>query len=203
MLKAGAQEPATTKQRIVQAALETLKTEGFAGASARAIAGRGGFNQALIFYHFGTLSDLLLAALDETSASRLTRYKEALAGGGSIAERLEIARRLYSEDLASGHITVVSEMIAGSLNRPDLGPEIVARMEPWVELAEDALRGALKGTGVEALVPVRTAAFAVVALYLGMDLLAHLEADRSRAEAVFDAGLRVASAIAPLLEPKP
>ncbi|MEA2591578.1 MAG: hypothetical protein QOD62_1409, partial [Actinomycetota bacterium] len=35
------QSPATTKERIVAAALETLKEEGFAGTSARAIARRG------------------------------------------------------------------------------------------------------------------------------------------------------------------
>ena len=76
MLKPSAQSdqlPATTKERIVVAALETLKEEGFAGTSARAIARRGNFNQALIFYHFGTLNDLLLAALDRTSAERMAR----------------------------------------------------------------------------------------------------------------------------------
>ena len=45
--------------RIVEAAIETLKTEGFAGASARAIARTGGFNQALVFYHFGSVNELL------------------------------------------------------------------------------------------------------------------------------------------------
>ena len=51
-----------TAQTIVKAALETLREEGFAGASSRAIARRGGFNQALIFYHFGSLANLLLEA---------------------------------------------------------------------------------------------------------------------------------------------
>lgn len=56
-----------TRQRIVDATLETLRNEGFAGATSRAIARAGDFNQALIFYHFGTLDGLLLAALDKTS----------------------------------------------------------------------------------------------------------------------------------------
>ena len=49
----GAGRSAATKQGLVEAAIETLKAEGFAGASARAIAGRAGCNQALVFYHFG------------------------------------------------------------------------------------------------------------------------------------------------------
>jgi len=40
---------ANGKQRIVDAALETLREKGFAGASTRAIAATGGFKPGLIF----------------------------------------------------------------------------------------------------------------------------------------------------------
>ena len=53
----------STKEQIVGAAIETLRTEGFGGTSARAIARIGDFNQALIFYHFGSVNGLLLEAL--------------------------------------------------------------------------------------------------------------------------------------------
>ena len=52
----GSKTGQATKARIVAAAIETLKTDGFAGASARAIAKAGGFNQALVFYHFGSVN---------------------------------------------------------------------------------------------------------------------------------------------------
>lgn len=183
-----------TKQRIVTAALETLSEEGFAGASARAIARRGGFNQALIFYHFGTLGDLLLAALDFTSNKRMSRYQEALAASSTIEEKIRMATELYREDLASGHITVISELIGGSLSRPDLGPEVVRRMEPWLKFAESQIREVVAGTIFEAFVVPRTAAFGVLAMYLGVDLLAHLDSDASRAEALFE----MAAGVAPL-----
>lgn len=53
-----------TRQQLVDAAIETLKDHGFAGASARVIADRAGINQGLIFYHFDSVTGLLLAALD-------------------------------------------------------------------------------------------------------------------------------------------
>lgn len=189
----------TTKQRIVDAALETLKEEGFAGTSARAIARRGGFNQALIFYHFGTLNDLLLAALDRTSAERMRRYREAMSAPGGVEAKLRTAAELYREDLQSGHITVISELIAGSLARPDLGPEVVARMEPWIEFAEEAIAELVGGSVFEGLVRPRTMAFAVVALYLGVDLLSHLDRDHSRAEALFEVAARLAPMLAPFV----
>ncbi len=190
MLKATAQ--LSTKDRIIEAALETLKEDGFAGASARTIAKRGGFNQALIFYHFGTVNDLLLAALDRTSEIRMAKYRDAVKGVASVEDAVRVATELYREDLASGHITVLSEMMAGSSDRPDLGPQIVARIDPWIDLAEEAVRNVLGGTGLETIAPPRAIAYAIVALYVGVDLLSHLEKDDSNAEALFDAAGSVA-----------
>src|ERR1700693_3449385 len=129
-----------TAQQLVTAALETLKADGFAGATSRAIARRAGVNQALVFYHFGSVDNLLLAALDRTSEERLAAYRDAVESVSSLANLSAVARRLYEDDLASGHMTVVSQMIAGSLARPELAPQVVARMEPWLAFAEEAFR---------------------------------------------------------------
>src|SRR5579863_2262079 len=75
-----------TKATIAQAALETLKTRGFAGASAREIAKAGGFNQALIFYHFGSVQNALLAGLDLVSARRLAEYGPRFAAARTPSE---------------------------------------------------------------------------------------------------------------------
>src|SRR5664279_5625283 len=69
-----------TRHRLVDAAVETLKEHGYAGASARVIAERAGVNQGLIFYHFDSVAGLLLAALDTVSAMRRARYGAAVAG---------------------------------------------------------------------------------------------------------------------------
>lgn len=190
-----------TKERIVDAALETLKEDGFAGTSARAIAKRGGFNQALIFYHFGTVNDLLLAALDKTSEIRMAKYGDKVRDVDSVGEAVRVASDLYREDLDSGHITVLSELIAGSLDRPDLGPEIVKRIDPWIDLAEDAVRNALGPLGLMDTIPPRTIAYAIVALYLGVDLLSHLEQDGARADAIFDSADKIAGILSAFSRP--
>lgn len=173
-----------TRDRIVDAALTTLKKEGFAGATSRTIAREGGFNQALIFYHFGNLDGLLLAALDRTSAERLQRYREAVDQAETAEELAEVAAAVYAEDRDRGHMTVVSQMVAGSVARPELAGEVVARMEPWIELCEDALRKALSNTPADEVVPLRDLAYAFVTFYLGLNLLTHLDQDRERTEAV-------------------
>ena len=173
-----------TRKRIVDAALKTLKKEGFAGATSRAIARAGGFNQALIFYHFGSLDGLLLAALDQTSEERLGRYRAAVDGAETAQDLAEVAASIYAEDRDRGHMTVVSQMVAGSVARPELAKEVVARMEPWIELCEDALRKGLANTLAAEALPLRDLAYAVVTFYLGLNLLTHLDEDRERTEAL-------------------
>ena len=62
-----------TRERILQAALEALRTKGFAGASTRAIAEIGGHNPALTFYYFGSLHELLLSGQKVVPAKALSR----------------------------------------------------------------------------------------------------------------------------------
>lgn len=207
MLKAEAQpsEPGEperhvgTKRKIVEAALETLKREGFAGASARAIARTGDFNQALIFYHFGTVRDLLLAALDETGAVRMDRYRKALEGVDDLPSLLEVAEAVYREDLESGHIKVLAEMVVGASSVPGLGPEIVERIEPWVRFTEEAVGRVLDASPLRDLVPTRDLAFGIVSLYLGMEMLTHLDGDQGRAESLFRVAGNLTSVFGALL----
>ena len=201
MLKATAQtgRSSETRQLIVDAALETLKAEGFAGTSARSIARRGGFNQALIFYHFGSLDSLLLAALDETSSRRLSAYESAVENAASLEELVAVAARIYEEDLASGHVTVLSEMIAGSLAHPQLGPEIAARIEPWIDFAERVVMRVLGDSPFASLLPPRDVAYAIVAFYLGLEQLSHLNGDDNRAAPLFAAAARFAPLASQLL----
>jgi AcrR family transcriptional regulator len=191
-------ERGDAKRRLIEAAIETLRTEGFAGASARTIAQRAGCNQGLVFYHFGSVSNLLLAALDETSRVRMERYQAAVAQATGPAELVAVAARIYREDLDAGHIAVLAGLIAGAASTPGLGPEVAARVEPWIDFAENSLRDLLAATPFGSLVDPRDAAYAVVALYLGVEMLSHLGEDGRRADSLLDGAGRMAGLLAGL-----
>jgi AcrR family transcriptional regulator len=182
-----------TRERVVEAAVETLKAEGFAGASARAIARTGGFNQALVFYYFGSVNELLVAALDATSAVRMARYREAVSTVDSLPELFRVARAIYLEDLDAGHVKVLAELMAASTTFPELRAEITTRIEPWVQLTEDVIVRMLAGSPLEAALVPHDLAYAIVALYLGLEMLANLDDDRERAGALFETGERLAT----------
>ncbi len=176
------QAPDGTRNQILRAAFDTLEDKGFAAATSRAVAERGGFNQALVFYYFGSMDALLLAALDWTNERRLSAYRAALADANTLDEVFATAARLFEEDRESGHVTVVSQMIAGSVARPELAPETLKRMQPWLELCEQTLERVLGTSALAQALPTRDLAYAVVNFYLGANVLTHLEGDRARAD---------------------
>jgi AcrR family transcriptional regulator len=192
--------PATdTKARIAEAALATLKARGFAGCSAREIAKTGGFNQALVFYHFGSVQKLLLAALDLVSERRMRAYQGPFEQAETVSELAALARQIYTEDLENGYVTVLGEMVAGGVSDPELGAEVAARMQPWIDMVEAKVRALVAGSVLESMVPARDLAFAIIALYLGMDMLSHLDGDQARAESLLDLGVRSSPLVGMLL----
>ncbi len=188
-----------TKLKIAEAALETLKQRGFAGASAREIAGTGGLNQALLFYHFGSVQNALLAALDLVGARRMEAYRADFERAATLPELAALARRIYSEDLQNGYVTVLGEMVAGGVSDARLGGEVVARVQPWIELVAGKAQALLAGSPFAAMLPARDVAFAIVALYLGVDMLSQLQGEHARAESLLELGERYAPLIGALL----
>jgi AcrR family transcriptional regulator len=176
---------AETRKQLVGAAIETLKAEGYGGASARAIAERAGLNQGLIFYHYESVANLLLAALDQVSAERMQQYEAAIDGVGSMPELVDVATGIFEEDLDAGYVTVLVEMIAGASSTPGLGPEVSARLGPWLDFAQRAVDTMTGGSALDSLVPPTDIAYAIVALYLGLEMLSHLDGDRTRALDLF------------------
>jgi AcrR family transcriptional regulator len=194
---------ADTRQALIDAAVETLKSHGYAGTSARAIGKQAGCNQALVFYHFGSVVELLLAALDDVSARRMKRYMAALAQVSNPADLVGVAAAVFREDMDNGDVTVLVEMIAGASATPGLGAEVASRIAPWRDFAHRAMASGLSGSPLGSLVPLGELSYAVVALYLGLEMLSHLDGDRGPATALFDHAGQLPALLAALSDASP
>jgi len=175
-----------TRAVLIAAAIDTLRESGFAAASARRIAAKAECNQALIFYHFGSVPDLLMAALEDVSARRMAAYRELLDRTGTLGELIDGARAVFEADLDAGHVTVLVEMISGAQSTPGLGERVSACLAPWRSFAESAVRDVLASSPLGSLVPPGEVAHGVVAGILGLEMLASLDGDRGSALALFD-----------------
>ncbi len=181
-----------TRERILDATLTALGEHGYAATTARVIAAQGDFPVALIFYHFGTLDDLLLAVLDHTSAARLPRWQRALADVDDVATLLERMHLLYQEDVRSAHALAVRELVANGGFSQRLAPELASRMDPWFHLAETVANRVLAGSQLLTILPARDLAVTAVALYLGMETVARLSGESASAQKLFAAGAQLA-----------
>jgi AcrR family transcriptional regulator len=176
---------AGTRRALIAAATSALRDVGFAGASAREIARRAGCNQSQVFYHFGSVVELLLAALDDVSTSRMEAYRSTLDQATTLTGLVESAQTILTEDLDSGYVTVLVEMISGAQSVPGLGDQVAQRLAPWKAFAQEAVQRALDVVPLGPLVPAGEVAHAIVAGLLGLELLANLDGDRSPAIALF------------------
>ena len=187
------------EDRIVEAAFASARDVGYAGSSARVIAAAGGFNQALIFYHFGGVDAALLAALDRSTEARLARYRECLGAVQTLPEMVESAQMLFKEDFESGHVKLLAEMVAAGASDPVLGKEVAARVEPWLAFTGETFERLMGGSPLAALVASNDAAYALTALYLGMELMSNLDGSRDRSDALFGAAGRLAALLGMLM----
>jgi len=187
-----------TRQRLVIAAFETLRDEGSAHASARAIAGRAGLNSALVFYHFGSVNALLVEALAHSSETQLVRYKKALAEVQTLPDLVAAAERQLRDDFDSGHVKVMAELAAASAADEELRASVLAQMQPWLAFTEETLERVMEPVGLISVIPPEQVAFLIVALFLGMELLATQVGDEDFIEDLFVSANRVAGVLSAL-----
>lgn len=173
-----------TKVALVTAAHQALRERGYAGASAREIARRAGCEQGLVFYHFGSVTGLFAATLQDVSDRRLAAIGPRLASAGTLPELVDLLRSIVREDIDSGDLTVLAELMVAARAAPDLAPAVAAVLAPWEEVAATGVRAALSGLPLGALVPVEDVAHTLVALTLGLELLADSTGGRERVDAL-------------------
>ncbi|MFN0030409.1 MAG: TetR/AcrR family transcriptional regulator [Acidimicrobiales bacterium] len=169
------QRSATTRAAIITATAEVICDRGFLGATTAAIAERANVNQGVIFYHFGTLVELFSETLHTSSTARLEAYRQGLDGVTGIGALLARAAELFREDQASGHVTVLAQLVAGAGSIAELHATVVTHVEQWVGFVEEIMVAHLPDGGLAALLPAPAQmAVLVVSLYLGAELLLDL-----------------------------
>ncbi|MFI8960765.1 TetR/AcrR family transcriptional regulator [Streptomyces sp. NPDC053493] len=159
-----------TRLRLLDGALRTLVEQGIAKTSARSVAAAAGVNQALVFYHFGSVDELLAAACRYGSEQRVARYRPRLQAIGSLSELLAFGREMHAEERAGGHVAVLAQLLAGAQACPRLAPATAAGLDLWIEEIEQVLRRVLADGPLDGLADPAGLARAVAASFVGLEL---------------------------------
>ncbi|TWV33824.1 TetR/AcrR family transcriptional regulator [Streptomyces misionensis] len=187
-----------TKTRLLEGALRTLTEQGIAKTSARTVAAAAGVNQALVFYHFGTVDELLAAACRYGAEQAVARYRERLAAVTSLSELLAVGREIHEGERDGGHVALLGQLLAGAPTHPALGPATAAGLRLWIAEIEQVLTRLLAATPFAEFVDPAGLARAVAASFVGIEL--YEGADEAGARAALDALDQLASLVAAVEE---
>ncbi|HWG24147.1 TetR/AcrR family transcriptional regulator [Actinospica sp.] len=159
-----------TKTKLLNGTLQALTEHGIAGTSARTIATAAGVNQALVFYHFGSVDELLAAACRHGAEQRVAQYRARLAQVEDLSELLGLARELHAEEKEAGHLNVLGQLLAGAQTQPRLAPATAAGMSLWTEEVEHVLARLLADSPIAEFIDAPGLAKAIAAGFVGLEL---------------------------------
>jgi AcrR family transcriptional regulator len=134
MARALAKKPETSTT-LLEAAKKVLRQNGYAGLSTRDVAAAAGVPLSQIHYHFGSKQGMVLALFEYLNAQLLDR-QNAMFGDSilKLSEQWDRACEYLDDDLASGYVRVLQELIAASWADAEVAKVIRAGIMGWINL---------------------------------------------------------------------
>jgi len=164
-------ETGETQQQLMSAALEVVGTKGIEAATARAIANIAGVNQSLIFYHFGSVTQLLIASVNSLNETRFQAYESALSQVKTVEELLGVTFEVFEEDRHGPSYIVLSQMVAGAKNVPEFATALEPLFEKFISLTKKSLTQVLGDVSLPAEITYDDVAIGIISLFLGVRLI--------------------------------
>lgn len=168
----------STRSTILEAARNQLLSEGYAGMSTRKVAVAAGVPLSQVHYHFGSKQRLILTLLEEENQRRLDRQTRMYAATAPLWKRYEQACDYLEDDLDSGYVRVLQEMIAAGWTNPEIGAATRRLLRGWFDLVTDVAREAERLHGSLGPFTPEEAATLIGNAFMGAEALLLLGFDR-------------------------
>jgi len=123
-----------TRASILEAAKQALVDSGYSGMSTRKIAESAGVPLSQIHYHFGSKQGLVLEVLEEENRKLLERQKSMYSRELPLWKQWQEACDFLEDDLGSGYVRVLQEMMAAGWSNPEIATAVKAMLANWFTL---------------------------------------------------------------------
>ena len=182
--------------RLVDATVRVLARDGFAHASARAIAHQAGTVNGSIFYYFGSMDGLLAATATALADRGIARIRNGLGGDKAHVEWPARLSAVLREEAEGEDGRAVMELFVGARTSPALAGEVGKAIDRATDYATNEMESVLGGSPITQLVPVPLIAELAAAAFLGIEVLAQngREMDLDRLVATLAAGVQLFTA---------
>jgi AcrR family transcriptional regulator len=130
---------------VLEAAKKVLRQNGYSKLSTRDVAAAAGVPLSQIHYHFGSKQGMVLALFEHLNSQLLDRQNAMFHDSTlTLSQQWDRACDYLDEDIASGYVRVLQELIAASWADSPVAKVIQAGLMGWlkllVELAQRAER---------------------------------------------------------------
>lgn len=170
-----------TRTKLLVAARSCLIDAGHAQLSTRQVAERAGMPLSQIHYHFGGKQGLVLALLARENELLLQRQGSMYDAAAPLWRRYEQACDFLEEDLASGYVRMLQEMVAAGWTDRSVGHQVTQLLRGWFELLTTVVSEAEAEIGSLGPLSARDVGTLVGLAFLGGETLLLLD-DGWRAE---------------------
>src|SRR5574341_466367 len=136
-----------TRTLILDAARRRLLADGYAGLSTRKVADEAHVPLSQLHYHFGSKGGLILALLEFENKRRLDRQRQMYGEDAPLWRRYELACDFLEEDLDTGYVRVLQEMIAAGWSNQEIGDAVRDLLKGWYVLLAEVAREAERRHG--------------------------------------------------------
>ncbi|MCU1417781.1 MAG: TetR family transcriptional regulator [Schumannella sp.] len=136
-----------TRDRIIEAARASLQEDGHAQLSTRGVAERAEVPLSQIHYHFGGRQGLLLTLLAQENERLVARQEQMYGGAEPLWRRYEQACDYLDDDLASGYVRLLQEMIGAGWSDPEIAEQVTTLLRAWFGLLERVIEEAADELG--------------------------------------------------------
>ena len=167
-----------TRAVILEAARQRLLVDGHRGLSTRKVADAADVPLSQLHYYFGSKQGLLLSLLEEENRRRLDRQTRMYAGDRPLWERYEQACDFLEDDLDSGFVRVLQEMIAEGWANEAIGSAVRALLASWYDLLTEVATEADERFGPLGPFTAREVATLIGNTFMGSEALILLGFDR-------------------------
>jgi AcrR family transcriptional regulator len=164
---------------ILEAARRRLLADGYAGLSTRKVAEEAQVPLSQLHYHFGSKQGLILRLLEEENQRRLDRQRSMYAEDVPLWKRYERACDYLEDDLDSGYVRVLQEMIAAGWSNPEIQAAVRELLGGWFALLAKVARDAERRFGPLGPFTAEEAGTLVGATFIGAEALLLLGFDRN------------------------
>jgi AcrR family transcriptional regulator len=154
-----------------------LHREGLRDLSIRKVAAAAGVPLSQVHYHFGSKQGLLIELLAHENARLIDRQHAMYGAGAPLWSQWEKACDYYDQDLASGYVRVLQEMIAAGWSDEEVAAAVRSLLSEWHQLLSGVAKRAETLYGGFGPLDANDVATLVTAAWIGAEALQLLDLD--------------------------